>query len=221
MKLKSDLQKIDSLRWNDPSLWGIVFSNGLSIFMAVFQGWSLHETMWIYWGQSVIIGITNVFRMLSLKDFTTEGLTMNGDPVPETPPSKFYVASFFALHYGFFHFVYAIFLWQEMPLTLLSADHSIFMMVCVASFVAAHSYSLMHNFAGDFKHRKPNLGTLMFYPYLRIIPMHLTIITGDFLWGRGIVLFMLLKTLADVGMHMVERHLFRRLPGEISSRIKN
>lgn len=50
----------------------------------------------------------------------------------------------------------------------------------------------------------------MFYPYLRIIPMHLTIIFGHAMDQSAMVLFMILKTLADAGMHMIEHHLFRK-----------
>lgn len=54
------------------------------------------------------------------------------------------------------------------------------------------------------------LGTLMFYPYLRIIPMHLTIIFGSMMGEGKVVLFMILKTVSDAAMHMVEHALFRK-----------
>ena len=141
--------------------------------------------MWIYWGQSVIIGVMNVLRMLSLKNFSTEGMTQNGRPVSETMSAKAGVAGFFALHYGFFHLVYALFLWQEQPLDALSMHEALLMMLGLSAFVGSHSFSFMHNFAADFRHAKPNLGTLMFYPYLRIIPMHIAIIFGGFLSQIG------------------------------------
>jgi hypothetical protein len=50
----------------------------------------------------------------------------------------------------------------------------------------------------------------MFYPYLRIIPMHFTIIFGSMLPQGMLPLFVLLKTGADAGMHLVEHWLFRR-----------
>ena len=45
----------------------------------------------------------------------------------------------------------------------------------------------------------------MFTPYLRIIPMHLTIILGATLGGgAGLIVFGILKTIADAIMHVIE-----------------
>src|SRR5262245_18553123 len=57
----------------DISLWTLVLGNLFSIYVALVQRWPLGEILWIYWAQSVIIGISNYIRMMSLKDFTTEG----------------------------------------------------------------------------------------------------------------------------------------------------
>lgn len=193
----------------DVSLLGVVLGNVAAMALAAVQGWNIGELMWVYWGQSVVIGLTNVARMLSLKEFTTKGMTMNDRPVPETWSAKIQVAGFFTLHYGFFHFVYAIFLWQDMALNTLATEDRVFLILCVAAFLVTHGFSLRHNRASDFREKKPNLGTLMFYPYIRIIPMHLAILFGGLLGDGRIFLFMGLKTLADAGTHMVEHSLFR------------
>lgn len=194
----------------DPSFWAVILGNFISIVMAYVQQWPLHEIMWVYWSQSVIIGIINIFRILSLKEFTTKGMKMNDAPVPETQAGKRNVATFFAFHYGFFHFIYAVFLWQETPLNKLPMDDLALLILAVLTFVSIHGYSFRHNFAADFKQKKPNLGTLMFYPYLRILPMHLVIITGGMMGPAAILIFMVLKTLADGAMHLVEHRLFRK-----------
>ena len=120
------------------------------------------------------------------------------------------MATFFALHYGIFHFVYFMFLWQQQPLNVLSLNEAILMMLGLSAFVGSHSFSYMHNLRADFRQKKPNLGTLMFYPYLRIIPMHLAIIFGGAIEGMGLIIFMGLKTLADAGTHMIEHYLFQK-----------
>ena len=193
----------------DISLLAILFGNLLSAVMAFIYDWSLGEVMWIYWGQSVTVGVTNYIRIMSLKEFSTEGFTSNGSPVPENEAGKRSTATFFAFHYGAFHAAYAVFLWQEMPLDMIQQGTAAMMIVCLSAFVFSHSFSLSQNMTKDFKDKKPNLGTLMFYPYMRILPMHLTIIFGS-MSGLGMVIFMGLKTLADLGMHMVEHHLFQK-----------
>lgn len=195
----------------DPSLALVISSNIISIFMAVYQQWPMGQILWVYWGQSVVIGVINVIRMLSLKEFSTQNFRMNDQSVPETSAAKKQIATFFAFHFGFFHFVYAIFLWQELPLINLPTEELLFLLMLVFGFIGSHGYSYRYNLSHDFKHKKPNIGTLMFYPYLRIIPMHLVIIFGAMLQSTAsIVLFMVLKTLADAGMHMIEHHMFRR-----------
>lgn len=195
----------------DLSLWGIIASNIISIILAVAQQWPLGQILWVYWGQSVIIGIINVYRILSLKEFSTENFSSNGSRVPETAAAQKSTAIFFAFHYGFFHFIYFIFLLGLAPLTDISMDQLMFLLLVILGFTSAHGFSYRYNLSRDFKHQKPNLGTIMFYPYLRIIPMHLTIIFGSMMVSTGaLVLFMILKTIADGGMHMVEHHLFRK-----------
>ena len=195
---------------SDPSMWGIVLANLFTLVLAYVQHWDIGPILWVYWLQSVIIGITNVIRMLRLKSFTTKGLKMNNKPVSETASAKRQVAIFFLFHYGFFHFIYAVFLMAEQSLYELSRVDSWLLLLIAASFVISHFFSLFYNAEEDFKDKKPNLGTLMFYPYLRIIPMHLTIIFGSIMGSGTLFLFMLLKTLSDAGMHMVEHALFRK-----------
>ncbi|MCU0754333.1 MAG: DUF6498-containing protein [Xanthomonadales bacterium] len=53
---------------------------------------------------------------------------------------------------------------------------------------------------------RPSIGSLAALPYLRVVPMHLTLILGVGLGGgvAGITVFLILKTLADVGLHRYE-----------------
>jgi len=88
----------------------LLFSNLLTIYLAVSQDWSLITIMWVYWFQSVTIGFFNFIRILTLKDFSTDGFKVNNRSVEATKKTKISTAIFFAFHYGFFHFVYAIFL---------------------------------------------------------------------------------------------------------------
>lgn len=199
----------------DASFWAVIGGNAFSIFMALTQGWSIGEIMWIYWFQSVIIGIINFIRIWTLKEFSTDNFEMNGSQPPPTEATKKQTAIFFLVHYGFFHVVYSVFLWQQMSLTEINWDTLFFVFLCCAGFLGAHSYSFRHNLSRDFKQQKPNIGTVMFYPYLRIIPMHLTIIFGGMATDGDsamyvLTMFMGLKTLADAGMHAIEHYLFQK-----------
>ena len=54
--------------FRDPTLWSLVVSNAITIWLAVAQDWSLGTVLWVYWLQSLIIGFA-VLQMLNLKFF--------------------------------------------------------------------------------------------------------------------------------------------------------
>ncbi len=196
----------------DNSLRALIGSNVVTIIFAVIENWPLSTVMFVYWAQSVIIGVFHIRRMLDLESFTTDGLKMNGKPVAPVARSKRFVAGFFALHYGFFHLVYFVFVVEAMGdnptpggLWALTAG--------VAVFAVNHAFSYLENREMD-RNGSPNLGTMLFLPYARIVPMHLTIIIGASLGGGSrlaLVFFLSLKTVADALMHVVEHRALRKV----------
>jgi hypothetical protein len=84
-------------------------------------------------------------------------------------------------------------------------------LVCVVAFYFNHRFSYHYNQSQE-QGRVPNIGSIMFFPYIRIIPMHLMIVAGDRFAGdslAALVAFLLLKTAADVVMHVVEHAMAR------------
>lgn len=218
MELNSPIQMNKRNLFKDYSLWALLFSNLLIIFFAIKEHQSLLNLMWIYWAQSVIIGLFNFIRILLLKEFSTENFYSNGRPVEPTEGTKISTAFFFLFHYGFFHLGYFLFLLagpfqsnQSLPIAQLFKNFIAgvggidinFILFSVLVFFINHLFSFLYNRPRDTK--KQNIGTLMFYPYARIIPMHLMIGFS----GAGIGVFVALKTLADVIMHSVEHKLKR------------
>ncbi len=64
--------------------------------------------VWIYWTQSIIIGLFNFVDLLTIKNYNAESFKLNDAPVTEK--NKGCVAWFFLMHYGFFHLGYFVFL---------------------------------------------------------------------------------------------------------------
>jgi|SRR3989344_7394247 len=180
----------------------LISSNILTIILAITQNWSLGILLWIYWFQSIIIGILNVFKILVLKNFSTENFKINEQNVSPNNRTKIFVALFFAFHYGFFHFIYSIFL--TLILTVSLIDSKIILLTALI-FLINHSFSFFSNLKND---RNKNIGQVMFFPYIRIIPMHLIILLGFFIGNSlfGLILFLLLKTLADLITHNIEHY---------------
>jgi uncharacterized protein DUF6498 len=205
---------------SDNAALAIVASNLLTLLTAWWQDWPLALLLWPYWCQSLIIGWFARKRILALQNFSTEGFRINDQAVAPTPETRRRTASFFALHYGFFHLGYLAFLVASASgATVASGDgtqvaHSSFarlhgsdvllILALSISFWFSHRASHREHVAADLQ-RTPNIGTLMFMPYLRVVPMHLTIILGLTLgddWGR--LMFGSLKTASDVLMHKIE-----------------
>ncbi len=195
----------------DPSLWILLFSNLLTIYLATKENWDLSTILGIYWFQSVTIGFFNFIRILSLKSFSTKGVQVNGQSVQSSRGTKIFIAFFFLFHYGFFHVIYLVFLFVSSFLKAFDLGFGVVDFKYIFSvgvlFFLNHLFSYFYNRPKDSE--KQNIGTLMFYPYARIIPMHLTIIFG-FIFGNGLVLFLGLKTLADIIMHVIEHRFIRK-----------
>ena len=193
----------------DRSVTWLLFSNLVTLVLAVWQHWNVSELLWIYGGQSVIIGWFNVHRILGLKRFSTEGFRINNRPVQPTRATRRQVALFFALHYGVFHFGYLVFLFSDARMH--GALPVLGVVFCILVFYFNHRFSWRYNRERE-AGRVPNIGNIMFFPYLRIIPMHLIIVLGGLLAGNSVialVVFLLLKTMADVAMHIIEHAMAR------------
>ena len=211
---------------HDQSLRAIIATNVATIFAALIFDWGLGQLLWPYWIQSVIIGYYARRRILMLQDYCTEGFKINNRAVEPTPETRNSTANFFALHFGGFHVGYLVFL-----ITFaVTVDPSGYVAITDANSGKVHQLHVGHTDAIDVliylalgigfwlthraSHREhvkadlsrtPNIGSLMFLPYLRIIPMHLTIIFGAVLGGgSALFFFAALKTAADVAMHRIE-----------------
>ena len=189
----------------------LLIANAVTLATALIFQWPLSLLLWPYWIQSVVIGYFSGKRMLVLERFSTEDVLVNDQPVEPTEATKHSAVLFFTLHYGFFHLGYAFFIATRAEET--GCWDWIGVAVAALTFVWNHRFSYQQNIEADVA-GTPNIGTLMFLPYLRIVPMHLTILAGGVLTSGFsllvVVFFCLLKTGADVAMHRIEHKLLQR-----------
>lgn len=205
-------KRFDFTRFSTLSL---LISNGLVILFAIIDKVSATDVLWIYWSQSVIIGIFNAVEILMLKEFSTAGFRRGNKPVLPTKAAKYSTAAFFIFHYGFFHLVYAVFLGAS---SLFAGQGSPgrgkgFIFYSAAIFFARYFVDFVKSRNIE-RQALPHLGRMMFAPYVRIIPMHLTIILGAFIGAAGsfsagadaavLALFMGIKTVVDLITHSVD-----------------
>lgn len=210
------------------SVYLLILANVVVITMAILDNWSFGNMLWIYWCQSVIIGIFHFFRLLFFKGLilpelkNSAGFNIN-DRLNKMafvgPSSSVFAALFFAVHYGFFHYGYATFLGLFFGADLFSTFSVIWPAVLI--FTLNHFLSLIFSLLD--KEETKSLGELFSEPYSRILPMHLMIMIYGFLlgsfggfvalpWGQaitagqlpqiiGIIIFSILKIYADVAGH--------------------
>lgn len=212
LSLSTFIRNID---FHKISTWSLIFSNLSVIFFALIDNLAASDVLWIYWGQSVIIGVFNFLNIISLKEFSTEGFKQGGKQALPTKGVKISTAVFFLFHYGFFHFVYAMFIGGFDSMNYVNSSNSGSNFVLYSSVIFFVSY-LIEFISSRFKpsDELPNIGKMMFAPYIRIIPMHLTIILGGFVTAFGdifstdpnlfiIILFAAIKTSVDLVTHSI------------------
>ena len=208
---------------NSPVI-SLIFANVVTIVLAIFGTWDLATVMFIYWAQSIIIGIFSVISILgadtkALRENLQKPIDKRGGTDKVTPRFVWFykclLAGFFILHYGLFHWGYYSFIVESGLFgTVDFVDYGIWLSCTL--FFANHLYSHI-----TYRHKGPKdyryVNEQFFTPYRRIIPMHLTIIFGSIvifaLQVFGItstlpvlVFFLLLKTYSDINAHLIKHY---------------
>jgi hypothetical protein len=200
-------------------LLSLIAANVVTIVLALVEHWDLGAVLFIYWFQSVTIGLFTAFSILSLDSGELTGLVAAhaagaganlGEMGGVIGYGKFLMAGFFALHYGLFHWGYLTFL-ADFGLIEGRIFEPAVLLAC-GLFVANHAYSFLHHRHAE-RLTDDYVKELFVAPYYRIVPMHLTIMVGGFatilLGIAGIdatiwvlVFFLVAKTYTDVRMHL-------------------
>jgi len=183
----------------DLGLLATLATNVYLIWEYVHNNASIDTIILLFYIQSVLIGVFNALDMFTV---TTSNANEKSE-VPETPrSSKGCLGLFFMVHYGGFHFVYLFFLpeiinfkninWPFFQLALV-----LLVIGCIINFIQ----DKVRN-----RTQSANLMAMFFMPYARVIPMHLTILAPKFLNISAPLLFLSLKTIADVITYLIYRH---------------
>jgi hypothetical protein len=212
------------MKGHKKTIASLLLANIIYAALALFEGWNISILLWIYWFQSLIIGIFHFFELLSLGKVISvnKGWKKRDRETVRT-------ALFFMVHYGGFHLGYAIFLFV-IPVMLGENEMSgwiyAFFITPVMSLlipVGIFSINQAYIFSINSKKLEADMSpiSMMFLPYARIMPMHIVIVASFYLFIQAsapiqsynktliLIIFLTLKTLADTIMQHVENRFYR------------
>lgn len=194
----------------DSSTRMLLLTNILSGAYIISQGLNIYSLLLVYWIQSVIIGVFQFLKIINLNKFVSKNPVTNKQTVQSNNSVKYFMGFFFLFHYGLFHNVYFGFITSDYTkfFGLGEAKISVFgILLMTVLFFGNHLFSYLANKDKD-ESQPPDIRAMVLKPYVRILPMHLTLMLGIFLTlimpGHErliIILFIFLRTLADLKFH--------------------
>ena len=190
--------------FSNPSFLFLLAGNIYCIWYYQNNTGAFTTVVWIYWFQSITIGLFNFIDLLTITNFDSGDMKLNDQPVTEG--NKGCTAWFFLVHYGFFHLGYAIFILKDFGVrsvnsTVLLLGVGTFFLEAIIGFIRQKQLERTVTF---------NIGSLFFLPYLRIVPMHLMILLPAFLGWKPSIVFLALKMSADILSFLLYHHVYSK-----------
>jgi Family of unknown function (DUF6498) len=203
-----------------PPVWSLLSANLITIVLAIIGNWDAATTIFIFWAQSVIIGIFTIASIigadtLAIKADMDARHRERGEDIVLDPrrvkKHQYILAAMFFVHYGIFHLAYYDFIINNGILGPVDLAGPGIWFSC-GIFFANHLYSFLFYRTRE-RRGEEYVNDTFIGPYFRIVPMHLIIFIGAIviliLEIVGItstlpvlVIFLLLKTAADLAMHL-------------------
>ena len=217
------------------SLAALIAFNLVPLVGVLFWGWSLMLILVLYWLESGIVGVINVFKIALARgtappgtQIRIAGSNMVGRNVPQVAGC---LVPFFIVHYGIFWVVHGVFVFT-LPLfagigrfggTDLTDGATAFgttgfgaidpgaLLLAGIGLAVSHVSSFFLNYIGRREYLRVSPGEQMFSVYGRVVALHLTIIAGGFLIAllgtpvAALAVLVVMKILLDLRLHLRER----------------
>lgn len=182
----------------DPGLYFLLLFNLYFIYEFQLQPENYAGIVWIFWCQSVLIGLFNFLELLTLKNVRADVVSVNSEPVNPNQ-GQGCLALFFLLHFGGFHVGYLIFIaikvgFRHINLTFFLVSLALLFVNQIFTFIR-HKKMAEEN--------KLNTSFLFFAPYLRVVPMHLMFLIPAFFGVSPGIVFLILKTVMDLAGYLL------------------
>ena len=205
----------------------LVAVNAIPIIGVAFWGWSLMMILVLYWIESGIVGIINVFKIARAQGGDGPPVSVDGNRVTirisgmAAGMGRGAVIGFFIMHYGIFWVVHGVFIFLlplfaglstglllgPMDFGPLPLDGLLLSTLLLA---ASHTVSFFTNYLGRGEYLRATPVGQMMSVYGRVVALHVTVVAGAIvigLFGSPIAALYLLvgiKTAIDLVLHLRE-----------------
>jgi len=215
------------MRWLSAAV--LVAVNAIPLIGVAFWGWSLMMILVLYWVESGIVGVINVFKIARASGQVN--LAAGGTRITfringvASGMARGAIIGFFLLHYGLFWLVHGVFVFL-LPvfagLSMVDRGGSGFgpadfgplpldaLLLSALALAVSHGVSFFVNFVGRREYLAVAPHEQMMSVYGRVLVLHVTIIAGATVVGlfgtpfAALVLLVALKTVADLFFHLRE-----------------
>ena len=187
----------------DPALLFLLAGNVYCIWYYQKYPGGFGTVVWIYWFQSIIIGLFNFLQLITFKNKMPEAAPIEN---MKGTLSGGCAAWFFLLHYGAFHLAYFFILLFKFDIFSVK---KIVVLIGIAVFLLESLFNFIRQKRNE-NYAAINGGLVFFLPYLRVIPMHLMILLPAFIGWEPSLLFLVLKTGADLLSFKLYHFIYRK-----------
>jgi hypothetical protein len=188
--------------FTDPAFLAIIAMNVYLVITYYRDPNSIHAIILFFWIQNVLIGLFHFLDMLTVQH-TREGSFPIGNSGKN---AKGCSALFFLVHYSAFQVGYLIFVVMHIDMKQVNWHY---VYISFWLLLAGMFMQFIIN-----KRREEgiemNITSMIFLPYLRIIPMHLMIFVPALLHLSSYLVFLLLKAGCDAGMYIISNRMINK-----------
>lgn len=195
------------LDFKDPIIWTLLISNLVTIVFALAERWNVGNVLIVFWIQCVFIGIFNLLRMLNVSNKAIEDISVQDPNKPANPNNAMMTKVVFIIFFVMFYWAFLggllggiISLYFVKKLT--GEIHAGSIAIVALLFLANHTYSY---FKSREKDKEASISILLFYPFLRVIPMQAITYAYLAFPQAALAVFLIAKTFVDLKSYHWER----------------
>jgi len=195
--------------FKDPSFWLLTGINAALVHQYYQHPEAFTTLIWLYWSQSIVMGFFTFLDILTAPKITADEFAaiVAETGIKEENRSFVKQVTKIGTAFGFLFFFSVLHLFYLVFIATMKKsgpfDWNMFKYFLFA-FVAGQVLTFIQHKIQQRKSR-PNLGPSTLIPFMRVLPLHLTIILPTFLKVGDMGFFLIVRSIADIIMYIVSK----------------